>query len=133
MILAPLELHLSGEFTLLCRWQRPGMEINPPCTSPPHSNNRMLSRLNTGFGQDVDASRKKTVRIATCRTYSEAPISGFDSPPFLLGARMRSIIDFRQMLKIKMSINLCGADAGVSQHFLHCAQVATGLQQVGGK
>ena len=51
----------------------------------------------------------------------------------LPGPRMRCIIDLRQMLEIKMGINLRGADTGVPQHFLHRAQVATGLQQVGGK
>ena len=46
---------------------------------------------------------------------------------------MGSVINFGQMLEIEMRINLSGADIGVAQHFLHCAQVAAGLQYMRGE
>ena len=46
---------------------------------------------------------------------------------------MSCIIDLGQMLKIKVSVCLGGADTGVPQHFLHSPQIPTGLQHVRGK
>ena len=47
---------------------------------------------------------------------------------FLFGTRMRAVINFCEILKIEMGVYLGGGDAGVTEHFLHGAQVATGLQ-----
>ena len=52
---------------------------------------------------------------------------------FFLGTRMRSVVNFGKVLEIEMGIHLRGGDAGVSEHFLHRAQVAGGLQHMGGE
>ena len=54
---------------------------------------------------------------------------------FLLafGAWMRRIVGLGEILKIQMGVDLRGTDAGVAQHFLHCAQIAGRLQHVAGK
>ena len=46
---------------------------------------------------------------------------------------MRLVIDFGEVLPIQMGVDLRRADAGVAEHFLHRAQVAGRLQDVGGK
>ena len=43
---------------------------------------------------------------------------------FFLSPRMRRIINFRQVLKIEMRINLRRRDARMPEHLLHRAQVA---------
>ena len=43
------------------------------------------------------------------------------------------VVDLGQMLPVKVSVDLGGADAGVAQQLLHGAQVATGLQHMAGK
>lgn len=45
---------------------------------------------------------------------------------------MGLVVDFRQMLKIQMGIDLRGRDAGMPQQLLHGAQITRGLQQVTG-
>ena len=46
---------------------------------------------------------------------------------------MGFIVYLGKMLKIKVSINLCRADVGMSEQFLYRAEVAAGFQQVGRK
>ena len=46
-----------------------------------------------------------------------------DSAAPFLRPRMRTVINLGQMLKIKMSIDLGGADIGMSQQLLHRAQI----------
>ena len=46
---------------------------------------------------------------------------------------MCSIVDFSQVLKIQMGIDLSGSDMRMSKHFLDRTQIAAGLQQVGSK
>ena len=46
---------------------------------------------------------------------------------------MRGVIHFCQVLPVQMGIDLRCRYACVAQHFLHRAQVAAGLQYVGGK
>ena len=46
---------------------------------------------------------------------------------------MRRVIDLGKVLKIEMRIDLRGADAGVTEQFLHRTQIAGGLQQMAGK
>src|SRR5262250_2094987 len=52
------------------------------------------------------------------------------SIPFLLGARMCCVVDFREVLVVEVCIDLGGGDAGVSEHLLHRAQVSARLQHV---
>ena len=46
---------------------------------------------------------------------------------------MRLIVYAGEVLEIKMSINLGGADVGVAQEFLYGTQVAAGFQQMTGE
>jgi hypothetical protein len=41
------------------------------------------------------------------------------------GAGVCGVVDFRQMLKIEVRVDLCGGDVGVSQQFLDAAQIRT--------
>ena len=43
------------------------------------------------------------------------------------------VVNLGEVLPIEMRINLGGANAGVAEHFLHCAQVSRGLQHVAGE
>ena len=43
------------------------------------------------------------------------------------------VVNLGEMLPVQMRINLRGADARVAEHFLHCSQVAGGLQHVAGE
>ena len=52
---------------------------------------------------------------------------------FFPGPWMCLIVNLGQVLKIQMGIYLCRGDVGMPQHFLHGAQVAAGLQHMGGK
>lgn len=66
-------------------------------------------------------ARRRRVTSAPRRKYpwgADFFISGF------LGARMCRIVDFCQMLKIQMGVNLRSGDAGVAEHILYGAQVA---------
>ncbi|NHH99218.1 hypothetical protein OJHNALOF_00208 [Oceanimonas sp. MB9] len=62
-----------------------------------------------------------------------------DSPAALLlilaplGARVGLIIGVGQMLKIEVGVDLGGGQIGMAQQFLHRAQVAAGLQHMGGE
>ena len=51
-------------------------------------------------------------------------------PGFLPRARMRLVVDLREMLKVQMRVNLCRGNARVPHEFLHCAQIAGALQDV---
>ncbi len=46
---------------------------------------------------------------------------------------MGRVIGLGQMLEIQPRVDLGGADIGVSEQFLHTAQVAAGLQYMAGK
>lgn len=46
---------------------------------------------------------------------------------------MRGVVDFGQMLKIQVGIDLSGSDMRMSEHLLNRAQITAGLQQVRGK
>src|SRR5690554_6014237 len=46
---------------------------------------------------------------------------------------MALIIDPGKMLKVQMSIDLCGGDVRMTKQFLHRTQVAAGLQHMAGK
>src|SRR5690606_17309921 len=46
------------------------------------------------------------------------------------GARVRSIVDLGEVLKIKVGVHLGRRNVGVSEQFLHAAQVLAGLEQV---
>src|SRR5690625_2968267 len=52
---------------------------------------------------------------------------------FAVRPRMCTVISAGQMLKIKVGVNLRGCNTGVPQQFLYGAQVAAGLQHVGGE
>ena len=41
---------------------------------------------------------------------------------------MRRVIHLGEVLKVEMGVDLCGADVGMTQQFLHGTQVATGFQ-----
>ena len=58
---------------------------------------------------------------------------GFVWLMFFLGTRMRTVVDLGEVLEIEVGIDLCGGNAGVTQHFLHGAQVAGGLQHMRGE
>src|SRR5712691_9137157 len=49
------------------------------------------------------------------------------------GAGVCGVVDFRQVLKIQVRVDLCGGDVGVPQQFLDAAQIRTGFEQMGGK
>ena len=46
---------------------------------------------------------------------------------------MCGVVDAGEMLEIEVSIDLGGCNIGVSEQFLHGAQVRAGFEQVGGK
>ena len=46
---------------------------------------------------------------------------------------MCAVIDLRQVLEIKVGVDLGGADVGVPQQFLYRAQIAAGFQQMTGE
>ncbi len=46
---------------------------------------------------------------------------------------MGPIVDFCQMLKIEMGVDLGGFDIGVAKQFLYCTQVTAGFEQMGGE
>jgi len=46
---------------------------------------------------------------------------------------MTPVINPGQMLKIKVSINLCGGNVGMAEQLLYRAQVAAGFQHVAGE
>ena len=46
---------------------------------------------------------------------------------------MRGIINLGEMLEIQMRVNLGRTDIGMTEHFLHSAQIATGLQHMRSK
>ncbi len=46
---------------------------------------------------------------------------------------MCTFVDAGEVLEIKMGVDLCGTDAGVTQKFLHRPQVAAGFEQVRGE
>ena len=46
---------------------------------------------------------------------------------------MRGVVDAGEVLEIEMGVYLGGRDIGVSEQFLHRAQVGTGFQQVSGE
>lgn len=49
---------------------------------------------------------------------------------FALRARMRLIVHFSQVLKIELGIDLRGGNTGMSEHFLHRAQITARLQHM---
>ena len=46
---------------------------------------------------------------------------------------MGLVVDQGEMLEIQVGIDLSGGQAGMAQHLLHRAQIAGGLQHVGGE
>src|SRR5262245_25436479 len=48
----------------------------------------------------------------------------------LLRARMRGIVDLGEVLKIKVRIHLRGRNIGVTEQFLHAAQILARFEQV---
>ncbi len=46
---------------------------------------------------------------------------------------MRLVVGLGEVLPVEVGVDLSRADAGAAEHFLHYAQVAGGLQHVGGK
>ena len=52
---------------------------------------------------------------------------------FTSGARMRRVVDLRQVLKIEMGVNLRGGDVDVAEQFLNRAQIGTRFQHVSGE
>ena len=46
---------------------------------------------------------------------------------------MRLVVNLGETLKIEMGVHLGGAQIGMAEQFLHCAQITAGFQQVGGK
>ena len=72
-------------------------------------------------------------RMATTRFEPERnrrrPLSASHlAPP---GPGVGPIVDFCQMLKIKMGVDLGGFDIGVAKQFLYCPQVTAGFEQMG--
>src|SRR5260221_5831254 len=49
------------------------------------------------------------------------------------GTGVCGVVDFRQVLKIQVRVDLRGGDVGMSQKFLDAAQIRTGFEQMGGK
>ena len=45
-------------------------------------------------------------------------------------SRMCGVVDAGQMRKVEMGVDLRAADVGMTQQFLHTAQIRTGLEQV---
>mgnify|MGYP007090121079 FL=1 len=59
---------------------------------------------------------------------------GFSGSHFVaMGARMRLIVDLRQMLEIEVRIDLRRCDAGMAEHLLHGTQITRALQHMGGE
>ena len=52
---------------------------------------------------------------------------------FTACSRMCGVVDTGEMLKIEVSVNLGGCNIGVSEQFLHGAQIRAGFEQVGGE
>ena len=50
-----------------------------------------------------------------------------------MSTRVRLIINLRQVLEIKMRVDLSRRDAGVTEHLLHGTQIAGALQHMGRK
>ena len=50
-----------------------------------------------------------------------------------LGARVGRVVCLSEVLKIQPGVSLRGADVGVTEELLDCAQVTAGLQNVAGK
>ena len=49
------------------------------------------------------------------------------------GSRVSLTVDFLQALDAGVRVDLRGADARVSEQFLHCAKVRAAVDEVGGK
>ena len=47
-----------------------------------------------------------------------------------LGPRMRGVVDLRQMLEIKMRVDLRSTDIGMPKQLLHGAQISRGFEQM---
>ena len=61
-------------------------------------------------------------------------IRGAASAPLAArGARMSGVVDAREMLEIEVCIDLRGCKIGVTEHFLHRAQIAARFEQMTGK
>lgn len=62
------------------------------------------------------------------RAYSLARSAGAFARPW-----MRCVVNSRQMLKIKVGVDLGGRDVGMAEQFLNAAQVLARFEQVGGE
>jgi hypothetical protein len=87
------------------------------------------SERTPGFARPIIATSVEWIPVALWAVLTAMTCSLFLAPR----ARMRGVVDARQVLEIEVGINLCRGDIGVAEQLLHRAQVRARFEQVRGE
>ena len=96
---------------------------HPPSTGPSAIDGAVNARFRTdrGWCAETEISSHAMHRSAFPVPHNSPPA------PSLASARVSLVVDFRQVLKIQVGVDLGSADVGMPKKLLHTAQVSAGL------